>query len=207
MAAGSYSRSTGARPRPPSQAASASLVAAGIFDYKGAVLRVLPADKEVVAAHVAKGLADRALYFSDEGGNQAVEALAVALSASGIEQATRLAEAVVGAGSKEYVTSWGPILDMFSKLAENGQLTAISRAWRLFSTFHPDNAHLVRESVPAKISSLYLAGNRGINAGQIAKWTSAQPDWADHLKASLQDPALFKRTIDAMAEAIEAGGP
>ena len=122
----------------------ATLVAAGIFDYQNAVLRVLPADKEAVAEHVAKGLADRAQYFCDEGGNQAVEALAIALSASGIEEATRLAKAVVGAGSEEYMTSWGPILDMFSKLAENGQLTAISRAWRLLSTLHPQNAHLVR---------------------------------------------------------------
>ncbi|KRQ95258.1 hypothetical protein CQ10_33135 [Bradyrhizobium valentinum] len=184
----------------------AALVAAGIFDYQNNILRVLPADKEEVAAHVAKGLADRALYFSDEGGNQAVEALAVALSASGIEQATRLAKAVVGVGSEEYITSWGPVLDMFSKLAEKGQLTAISRAWRLFSTLHPQNAHFVRESVPAKISSLYLARNRGINADKIVKWESAQPDWADHLKASLQDPALFKNAVDAMADAIEAVG-
>ena len=163
----------------------ATLVAAGIFDYQNAVLRVQPLDKEEVAAHVAKGLADRALYFSDEEGNQAVEALAVALSASGIEQATHLAQAVVSARSRENVTSRGPILDMFSKLAENGQLVAISRAWTLFSVFHPASAHFVRESVPAKISSLYFVGNRGMDARKIAKWTSARPDWADYLKASL----------------------
>ena len=70
----------------------ASLVAAGIFEYQGGVLRVLPADKEEAAAHVAKGHADRAHYFSGVGRDEAVEAL----SATGIEQATRLAEAVVG---------------------------------------------------------------------------------------------------------------
>lgn len=64
----------------------------------------------------------------------------------------------------------------------------------------------MRESVPAKISSLYLARNRGIDAGKIVKWKSAQPDWADHLKASLQDPASFKNTVDAMADAIETVG-
>jgi hypothetical protein len=184
----------------------ATLVAAGVFDYQNAVLRVLPADKEAVAEHVVKGLADRAQYFCDEGGNQAVEALAVALSASGIEQATRLAKAVVGLGAEAHITPSGPILDMLSKLAEDGQLTAISRAWRLFSTLHPQNAHFVRESVPAKISSLYLARNRGIDAGKIAKWASTHPDWPDHLKASLQDPASFKNHVDAMADAIEAVG-
>jgi hypothetical protein len=64
----------------------------------------------------------------------------------------------------------------------------------------------VRESVPAKISSLYLARNRGIDAGKIVKWASAQPDWADHLKASLQDLVQFKSTVDAMVKAIEAVG-
>jgi hypothetical protein len=184
----------------------ASLVASGIFEYEDGVLRVLPADREEVAAHVAKGHADRAHYFSGVGRDEAIEALTVALSANGIEQATRLAEAVVGLGSEKYITPSGPILNMFSKLAEDGQLTTISRAWRLFSIVHPDNAHFVREAVPAKISSLYLARNRGIDAGKIVKWASAQPDWADHLKSSLQDPARFKNTVDAMAEAIEAVG-
>jgi hypothetical protein len=181
-------------------------VAAGIFEYQGGVLRVLPADKEEVAAHVAKGHADRAHYFSGVGRDEAIEALSIALSATGIEQATRLAEAVVGLGSEAHITPSGPILDLLSKLAEDGQLTAISRAWRLFSTVHPDNAHSVRESVPAKISSLYLARHRGIDAGKIVKWSSAKPDWADQVKASLQDPAIFKNTVDAMADAIEAVG-
>lgn len=78
----------------------ASLVAAGIFEYKDCVLRVLPADREEVAAHVSKGLADRARYFSSVGQDEAIEALAVALSASGIEKATRLAETVVAVFSE-----------------------------------------------------------------------------------------------------------
>lgn len=182
----------------------AALVAAGIFEYEDGILRVLPADKDEVAAHAAKGFTDRAQYFAGVGGDEAIEALAVALSATGIEQATRVAEAVVGKGSETHITPSGPVLEMLSKLAEDGQLIAISRAWRVFSMIHPESANFVRESVPAKISSLYLARNRGIDAGKMVEWMSARSEWAEEVKASLHDPARFKSTVDEMADAIEA---
>jgi hypothetical protein len=182
----------------------ASLVAAGIFEYENGILRVLPADKDEVAAHAAKGFTDRAQYFAGVGGDEAIEALAVALSATGIEQATRVAEAVVGKGSETHITPSGPILEMLSKLAEDGQLIAVSRAWRVFSMIHPESANFVRESVPAKISSLYLARNRGIDAGKMVEWMSTRSEWAEEVKAALHDPARFKSTVDEIADAIEA---
>lgn len=90
----------------------ASLVAAGIFEYEDGILRILPADKDEVAAHAARGFTDRAQYFAGVGGDEAIEAL----SATGIEQATRVAEAVVGKGSETHITPSGPILEMLSKL-------------------------------------------------------------------------------------------
>jgi hypothetical protein len=182
----------------------ASLVAAGIFEYENGIRRVLPADKDEVAAHAAKGFTDRAQYFAGVGGDEAIEALAVALSATGIEQATRVAEAVVGKGSETHITPSGPILEMLSKLAEDGQLIAVSRAWRVFSMIHPESANFVRESVPAKISSLYLARNRGIDAGKMVEWMSTRSEWAEEVKAALHDPARFKSTVDEIADAIEA---
>jgi hypothetical protein len=182
----------------------ASLVAAGIFEYEDGILRVLPADKDEVAAHAAKGFTDRAQYFAGVGGDEAIEALAVALSATGIEQATRVAEAVVGKGSETHITPSGPILEMLSKLAEDGQLISVSRAWRVFSMIHPESANFVRESVPAKISSLYLARNRGIDAGKMVEWMSTRSEWAEEVKAALHDPARFKSTVDEIADAIEA---
>ena len=182
----------------------ASLAAAGIFEYEDGILRVLPADKDEVAAHAAKGFTDRAQYFAGVGGDEAIEALAVALSATGIEQATRMAEAVVGKGSETHITSAGPILEMLSKLAEDGQLIAVARAWRVFSMINPESANFVRESVPAKISSLYLARNRGIDARRMVGWMSTRSEWAEAVKAALHDPARFKKTVDEMADAIAA---
>jgi hypothetical protein len=181
-----------------------SLVEVGIFEYEGGILRVLPADKDEVAAHAARGFNDRAQYFAGVGGDEAIEALAVALSATGIEQATRVAEAVVSKGSETRITPSGPILEMLSKLAEDGQLIAVSRAWRVFTMIHPESANLVRDSVPAKISSRYLVRNRGIDTGRMVGWMSTRSEWAEALKAALHDPARFKSTVDEMADAIEA---
>lgn len=182
----------------------ASLVAAGIFEYEDGILRVLPADKDEVAAHAARGFTDRAQYFAGVGGDEAVEALAVALSATGIEQATCVAEAIVGKGSETHITPSGPILEMLSKLAEDGQLIAVSRAWRVFKMIHPESADLLRHSVPAKILSPYLARNRGIDAGRMVRWMSTRSEWAEAAKAALHDPAHFKKTVDEMADAIAA---
>jgi hypothetical protein len=133
-----------------------------------------------------------------------VEALAVALSATGIEQPTRVAEAVVDKGSETQITPPGPILELLSKLAEDGELVAVSRAWRVFKMIHPESADLLRESVPAKILSPYLARNRGVDDGRMVGWMSTRSEWAEAAKAALHDPAHFKKTVDEMADAIAA---
>lgn len=181
-----------------------SLVGAAIFDYRDGILRVLPADKEKVAAHVADGLAGRAEYFSGVGPDEAAEAVATALSAEGIEHATRLADAIVGREAAAHITPSGPMLDALSKLAEQGQLKVMSRAWRLFSIVHPDNAGFVRQSVPAKISSMYWSRLRRLDAARVVQWMSSEKDWAERLKDSLQDPSSFETTVDAMTDAIQA---
>ena len=182
----------------------ASLVAAGIFEYEDGILRVLPADKDEVAAHAARGFTDRAQYFAGVGGDEAVEALAVALSATGIEQPTRVAEDVVGKGSETQIIPPGPILELLSKLAEEGELVAVSRAWRVFRMVHPESADLLRDSVPAKILSPYLTRNRGIDPGRMVGCISTSAEWLEAAKAALHDPAHFKKTVDEMADAIAA---
>lgn len=69
---------------------------------------------------------------------------------------------------------------------------------------HPESANFVRESVPAKISSLYLARNRAIDAAKMVEWMSTRSEWAEEVKAALHDPVRFKSTVDAIADAIEA---
>ena len=184
----------------------ATLVAAGIFEYETDILRVFPADKDEVAAHASKGFTDRAKYFADVGDDEAIEALAVALSAAGVVRAARLAEAIAGKGSETRVTPSGPVLEVLSMLAADGELSAVSRVWHLFSMIHPESAHFVRESVPAKISSLYLALNRGIDAGKIAAWMSRRSGWAEEVKAVLHDPARFESTVDEMAHSMPKAG-
>ncbi|KRR26224.1 hypothetical protein CQ14_21360 [Bradyrhizobium lablabi] len=95
---------------------------------------------------------------------------------------------------------------MLFKLAEDGQLIAVFRAWRVFSMIDPESANFVRDSALAKISSLYLARNRGIDAGKMVQWMSTRSEWAEEVKASLHDPSRFKSTVDKSADAIEATG-
>jgi hypothetical protein len=60
------------------------------------------------------------------------------------------------------------------------------------STFgdNPPSEHdFVRESIPAKISSLCLARNRQLSASRILSWASRYPEWPDTLKAAVGQPA------------------
>ena len=60
----------------------------------------------------------------------------------------------------------------------------------------------MRECVPAKISSGYLARHRGLDASQILSWVFAHPDWPDRLKVTIAKPALFTMTVDTISDAI-----
>jgi len=60
----------------------------------------------------------------------------------------------------------------------------------------------VRESVPAKISSLYRARKRQLSSSKILSWASRNPEWPETLKAAVSQPAAFAMTVDAMATAI-----
>jgi hypothetical protein len=73
---------------------------------------------------------------------------------------------------------------LLSALAEEGELETFAKAYGLFATVRPMNADFVRESVPAKISSRYLAGHRRLNTSKIVSWASHNPDWPDRRQRS-----------------------
>jgi hypothetical protein len=64
------------------------------------------------------------------------------------------------------------------------------------------NKDFVRDSVPAKMSSRYLASHLRLDASKILSWASDNPDWPDRLKTTITKPALFALTVDSMAGAI-----
>lgn len=180
------------------------LVEADVLDVRPNQVRVLPPDRDDVAAHVANGRASMAQYRAEEGGDEAVNALREALAAIGIRNAFRVADAIARFGSDAYITPSGPVLELLSELAEEGEVETFAKAYRLFATIRPANAGFVRNSVPAKISSLYLARNRRLSASKIMAWNSAHPEWPETLKAAVEEPAMFARTVETMAADIAA---
>ncbi len=181
-----------------------ALTEAGILDVRPGMVRVLSPDPEAVMFHVMNGMAGKAQYWAEEGGADAASALRDALAAIGVRNAMRVADAIARQGSDAYLTASGPILELLSQSAETGELDTFAKAFRLFTTIRPANADFVRESVPAKISSQYLARHRQLSASKILSWTSAHPEWPDTLKTAVAEPAKFVMTVDAMATAIAA---
>jgi len=146
-----------------------------------------------------------AKYWAEAGGAEAAPALHNALAAIGVRNAGRVADAISRLGSDAYITPSGPVLDLLSALAKEGELEIFAKAYGLFATVRPMNADFVRESVPAKISLDYLTGHRRLDASKMVSWGSRNPDWPDRLKATIVKPALFALTVDAIASAIADG--
>jgi hypothetical protein len=184
-----------------------TLKEAGILDVLPGRVRVLPPDQEALVVHVERSLANKAQLWGEQGGEAAASALHDALAAIGVRNAMRVADAVSRHGSDAYTTPAGPVLELLSQLAEEGELETFAKAYRLFSTIRPANADFVRESIPAKISSLYLARNRQLNSSKILSWASRNPEWPDTLKAAVGQPAAFAITVDSMATAIAEARP
>ena len=179
-----------------------TLVAADILDVREDRVRVLSPDPMAVVAHVADGRAGKAQMWADEGGGELANALRDALAAVGVGNAMRVADAIASYGSDAFLTPSGPVLELLSELAEEGEVETFAKVYGLFASVRPASATLVRESVPAKISSRYLARHRRLNPSKIISWTTAHPEWPDTLKATVAEPAMFARTVEAMAAAI-----
>jgi hypothetical protein len=181
-----------------------ALVDAGVLDVRPGEVRVLPPEAEAVMAHVRDGRSGKAQHWAETGGPEAVNAMRDALAAIGVRDALRLAAAIADLGSDAYIVPSGPVLELMSELAEEGELETFSRAYGLFAAIRPASARSVRDAVPAKISSRYLARHRGLGPSRIMSWASVNPDWPDRLKEAVGEPVLFARTVERMAESISA---
>jgi hypothetical protein len=159
----------------------------------------------LVLEHVFDDAVGKAEQWAELNNSSASDALANVLSMLGIAGADRIAKAITNQASAAYITPSGPVLDLLSELAEEGDLATMSHLYGAFSVIHPKNAGFVLGSVPAKISSRYLARNRGIGIRQFSAYVERNPDWAENLKANLPHSGRFTQTVTAMADAIATG--
>ncbi|MCQ4190083.1 hypothetical protein [Methylocystis suflitae] len=178
------------------------LLRAGVLDLQPQRLRVLPPDRDAVLAYVAEHRFDKAQYSAEASGEEAKDDLRQALAAIGIRNSMKVADAILRWGAGAYSTPSGPVLELLSELAGAGEIETFAKAYRLFAAMRPDNAHFVRNSIPAKISSQFLLRHRQLSVSKLLAWNSAYPEWPETLKTAVEEPTKFARTVDAMAAQI-----
>jgi len=121
------------------------------------------------------------------------------------ETEKRIARAIAEFGSAAYITPSGAVLDLMTQLSEEDDLESFSRAFVIIARAKPINAGFIENCVPAKIHNFFIK-HRGVELKALLKWTSANPQWADELKAAVRNPVQFKKTVNAMAAEIKSGG-
>lgn len=178
----------------------------GLLVWRHGVLEVMPPDVDALMAKVRDHNANLAQHWEEDGANPDLlaDTLRNALATIGIDNARRVADAIARQGSDAYSTPSGAVLELLTKLAEQGEITTFARAYALFAKLHQANSRYVRDSVPAKILSMYFGKRLRLDVRRTTTWTSQTPAWATELKATLSEPALFVATVDRMAGQIQA---
>lgn len=181
-----------------------ALAAARVIAIEDRSVRFLCPDAEHVRRRVADDRAGKAQHWSGVDNEEARISLHNALASIGIRNGRRVADAIVAFGDSAYITPSGPVLTLLSDLAAEGDIYCLAQAYVLFAMLRPNNAAFVRDSIPAKISSEFLARHRGLSGQRIMSWANKNADWPDRLKDAVSKPPLFVSTVTAMADAIAA---
>ena len=158
-----------------------------------------------MTAFVAEGKVEKAEYWAEAGGAEAPRALHDALAAIGVRNAQRVADEHSPVSARPHIPplTSGPVLELLTTLAEDGEIETLAKAYGLFASIQPKSAAFIRGAVPARISSGYLVGHRGLGASKISLWAYDHPDWHDKLKAAIAKPlVLFASRRYAMADLI-----
>jgi hypothetical protein len=103
----------------------AALVETGIIALHPTGIRIAPPDPEDVMGHVLSGWIGKAEQWAEQGGKVAIDALADVLSAIGVRNALRVADAIVQFGSDAFTSPAGPALELLSKLAGDGEIATL----------------------------------------------------------------------------------
>src|SRR5256885_1401853 len=87
------------------------------------------------------------------------------------ETITRAVQAILSHGSAAHPTApSGPMLELLTDLASEGELVGFAEAFDLFSRVKPANAAHVRSKVPGKVLNGYLLGRLRLSATAFQRW-------------------------------------
>lgn len=175
----------------------------------------------VVRIHAPPGLQDEVLrqkvlmvdysaeiderHADDDSAASLTDSVTAALSALGIEDARRTAEAILKQDAPGYRTPSGAILDLLQALASEGRIEALGHAYGLFARVRRSNAAFVAAQIPGIIDG-HLARTTDADSTTMQRWFADHPTWAEDLKAVLGDPrALETLVAGAVASLAETG--
>lgn len=118
------------------------------------------------------------------------------------EKYNRIKEAIMSQGSSAYNTESGPVLELLTELAAEGDLRAISEAFNEFSKAKPGNMLFVKESIPAKILNHYWLRLLKLDYKSLISWVDKNPEWAEIMKSEVRHPEKFEAFANAVAKEI-----
>lgn len=177
------------------------LILEGIIELRPNKVSINPPDRDLVLQWVIENEISKAANFNEHDQAAAVAPLTHALRAIGIGNAEKLAYEIIH-GSRDHITPSGPVLTRMSELAEAGEIERMAQLVNVVAVIRPENREFIRASVPAKITSRYLARHRKLNIRQFSAYEKRHPDWAETLRNSIDDPARFADAVQAMAKAM-----
>lgn len=137
----------------------------------------------------------------DQTGRGLTRAIHEALSALGVDDTLRVAQAIRDQHAPEYATPSGAMLALLADFARGGRMEAFAQAYRMFTAIHPMNATFVGAQAPAMVGS-YLAASHGVTAERWIGWLRRNPDWGIQVREALTKPARFEALIAATVTAL-----
>lgn len=120
-----------------------------------------------------------------------------------IETEERIAQAIAQHGSEAYITESGAVLELLTKLADEGDLQGFSKAFVIFARAKPTNAKFIEAAVPAKIHR-YWCKRKDISIKSVNQWCEANPEWPKTIKGFVRNPIQFQAAVEASAEDIRS---
>lgn len=192
--------------RPGFAAELGNLVRAGVIELRTGEVRIVAPDRDAVKEHALGGWIQKAGSGSLDSAGLALEAFRDVLAMIGVREALQVADAAMQFGSDAFDRPAGALLDLLSRLAEQGELDVFAEVVRIFEMMHPESSRSIRSSVPVKIVSRYLGGNLSLSASHILAYDASEPGWRERLQNDASDPVRFVETVRSVAAGIETMG-
>ncbi len=115
-----------------------------------------------------------------------------------------VAEAILDHGSPGFTVAEGRMLDLLTKIAERGDLTAYSEACSAYVAVIPKSRRVLEDYSPVKILSGYVCRQPGVDQSKAEVWRAAEPRWSERIRDTLWTPARLIAVADGILAELRA---